>query len=92
MYCYVGRPHLVGTVDLQPAQQVRIDLVGRVPFARVGLAVQRLDAHALHQRGHVPAPDFKAFAVEHVAQHPAAREGVRQVDRVDALHQALVGL
>ncbi len=69
-----------------------IDLVGRVLLARVGLAVQRLDAHALHQRGHVPAPDVEALAVEHVAQHAAAREGMRQVDHVDALHQPLIGL
>ena len=56
-------------------------------LARVGLAVQRLDAHAPHQRGHVLAPDLEALAVEHVAQHAAARERVLQVERVDALHQ-----
>src|SRR6478609_6616014 len=28
---YIARPHLVGTFDLEPAKQVRIDLVGRVP-------------------------------------------------------------
>ncbi len=88
----VGGPDLVGAIDLEPAQQVRIDLVGRVLLARVGLAVQRLDAHALHQRGHVPAPDVEALAVEHVAQHAAAGEGMRQVERVDALHQPQVGL
>ena len=74
------------------AQQVRIDLVGRVLLARVGLAVQRLDAHAPHQRGHVPAPDLEALAVEHVAQHAAAREGMLQVQLVDAPHQRQIGL
>jgi hypothetical protein len=49
--------------------------VGRVLLARVGLAVQRLDAHALHERAHMPAPDLEPLAVEHVAQHAAAREG-----------------
>jgi hypothetical protein len=82
---------LARSIDLEPAQQVRIDLVHRVLLARVGLAVQRLDAHAPHQRGHVAAPDLEPLSVEHVAQHAAAREGMRQVERVDALHQLLIG-
>jgi len=36
--------------------------------------------------------NLKTLAVEHVAQHAAAGEGVRQVERVDALHQLLIGL
>src|SRR5580765_866898 len=60
----IGGPDLVGPVDLELAQQVRIDLVGRVLLARVGLAVQRLDSHALHQRANMAAPDVEPLAVE----------------------------
>src|SRR5512135_310883 len=88
----VGGPDLVGTLDFELAQQVRVHLVARVLLARVWLAVQRLDAHAPHQRGHVLAADLEALAVEHVAQHPTARKRTLQVEHVDALHQPLVGL
>ena len=45
----VHGPDLVGAVDRQPAQQVRVDLVPRRWLLGVRLAVERLDAHALHQ-------------------------------------------
>ena len=45
----VGGPNLMGVIDGQLAQQVRVNLVGRVFLARVGLATQRLDARALHE-------------------------------------------
>jgi hypothetical protein len=66
--------------------------VRRVLLARVGLAVQRLDAHAPHQRAHVPAADLDALQAQQVAQHAAARERVLQVQLVDAAHQRQLGL
>jgi hypothetical protein len=76
----------------QPAQGVREHRVRRVLLARVGLAVQRLDAHAPHQRAHVPAADLDALQAQQVAQHAAARERVLQVQLVDAPHQRQLGL
>jgi len=46
----VHGPDLVAPLDLLASQQVRIHRVSRVLLARVGLAVQRLDAHLGHQR------------------------------------------
>ena len=53
---------------------------------RVRPAIQRLDPHALHQRRDVLAADMHAFATQHVAQHPAARERIVQMQFVDAAH------
>jgi hypothetical protein len=83
----VHRPDLVGTIDLQSAQEIGIDPVARRGFRGVRPAIDRLDAHALHQRGDVAAADLDARAVEKVAQHPAARERIFQMQFVDAAHQ-----
>jgi hypothetical protein len=56
------RTDLIGRVDLLVAQQVRSDTVGCMLAALIGLAIQRLDAHALHQGADVPAPNLDAFA------------------------------
>ncbi len=40
----VEGPDLIGAVDLQTSQQVRIDLVSRMTLGSVGLSVDRLNA------------------------------------------------
>jgi hypothetical protein len=75
-----------------PRSSVREHRVRRVLLARVGLAVQRLDAHAPHQRAHVPAADLDALQAQQVAQHAAAGKRVLQVQLVDAAHQRQLGL
>ena len=80
-------PDLVGPVDLQVPEQVRIDGMGRMAPAGIGLPVQRLDTHLLHQRADVLAANHMAFPPEHVAQHPAAGKGILQVQFVDPAHQ-----
>ena len=87
----VHRPHLVGPLDRQPAQQVRIDLVAGRRLRRVRPAVERLDPHAPHQRRDVPAADRDALATQQVAQHPAARERVVQMQLVDPPHHRQIG-
>src|SRR5450631_1769488 len=83
----VHRPDLVWTLDLQPAQQIGVNLVPRRGLRRVRPAINRLDAHALHQRGDAAAADLDTLAVQKVAQHPAARERVFQMQLVDAAHE-----
>jgi hypothetical protein len=56
-------PDLVGTIDLQTAQQIGIDLVARRGLRGVRPAIDRFDAHAFHQRGDVAAADLDALAV-----------------------------
>ena len=74
------------------AQQVREHRMRWVLLARVGLAVQRLDAHAPHQRAHVPPPHIDAPQAQQIAQHAAAGERVLQMQLVDAAHQRQLAL
>src|SRR5664279_4505418 len=83
----VHRPDVVRTRDRQHAQQVRVDRVPWRLLARVGLAVQRRDAHAPHQRGHVLAADREALGSHQVSQHARAGERQFEVQFVDAPHQ-----
>ena len=82
--------HLVGAIDLQIAQQVRIDRMLRMAAVRVGLLVQSLDTLLPHQRGHMLAADLMAFSLEHVAQHAAAGKRIVEVQFVDPAHQRQV--
>jgi hypothetical protein len=74
-------------LDRQTAQQIRIYLVPSRGLGRVGPAIQRLDAHAPHHR---PA-DHDTLATQQVAQHPAARERVVQMQRIDPPHNRKLG-
>ena len=88
----VHRPDVIRAFDGEVAQQIRIDPVRLVTSARIGLAIDRLDAHLSHQRADMLAPDLKAFKHEHVAQHPGAGKRIFQVKLVDAAHQRQIGL
>ena len=57
----------------------------------VRLAIDRLDRHALHQRGDVQASGHDAFAGEQIAEHPAARERIIEMQFVDPAHQRQIG-
>ena len=85
-------PDLVGPRHRQVAQQVGVDLVPRAWLRGVRPAVDRLDAHPLHQRRDVTAADLAAFRLQHVPQHPAAREGMLEVQLVDPAHQREIGV
>jgi hypothetical protein len=84
----VGQIHGPDLVcDCQVAQQIGIDLVARRRLGSVGLAVNGLDPHPLHQRGDMPATGPEAFGGQQVAQHAATREGEVQMQLVDPAHQ-----
>lgn len=83
----VRRPDVVRPRDAQVAQQVGIDLVGGMPLAGVGLAVQRMNIHLPHQCGHMTAAGGLPFALEQFGEHPRARERVVQMQLADAPHQ-----
>ena len=82
----VHRPHLIGPFDLQPAQQVGVDLVAGRGFAGVRTAIDGCDPDALHQARHVAPADRDALPVQEVAQHPAARKRVAEMQFVEAAH------
>jgi hypothetical protein len=50
----IGGPDMIESRDLQVAQEIRIDPMGRMPAAEMRLPIQGLKAHAAHQGGHMP--------------------------------------
>jgi len=77
---------LVRPIDRQLAQQIRADLVARRGLGRARSSIQRLDAHPPHHRRHRQPTDHHTPQTQHIAQHPAAREGVIEMQRVDPMH------
>jgi hypothetical protein len=63
-----------------------VDFVPQRGLRRIGLAVDRLKPDPPHQRGDQLAADHHAFAAQQVAQHPAARKRVVQMQLVDPTH------
>jgi hypothetical protein len=76
----------LGRIDRQVTQQIWVDRVPGRCRRRVRPAIQRLDAHAPHQRPHMVPVDRNALADQQMAQHPAARERTLQVQLVDPPH------
>ena len=66
---YFRRPHLIGPVNDQIAQQVGIDPALRMRLAGVGLAIDGFDPHLCHERADMTAAHRDTFQAEHVAQH-----------------------
>ncbi len=58
---------------------------------RVRPAVDCLDAHLLHQRRNVQTPHIGASPFQQSLQHPAAGEGIVEVQLVDPAHQRKIG-
>lgn len=54
---------------------------------RVRPPVERLDPHPLHQRGDAASPHLPAFSVQQALQHPAACEGILEMQLVDPAHE-----
>jgi hypothetical protein len=82
---------LVRPLDRQAAQQIRIDLMARRRLRRVRPAIERLDPHAPHHRRDPLAADRDALATQQIAQHPAARERVVEMQFVDPPHHYQIG-
>src|SRR5208337_2732438 len=82
----VGRPDLIGSLDLHVAQKIRVNLVAWRGFGGVWLAIDRLDPHALHQRCDMAPANGDALAVQKIAQHPAASKRPLQMQFVDPPH------
>jgi hypothetical protein len=76
-------PDMVRSGDAHIAQQVGIDRMRRMPLAGVGLAIQRIDSHPLHQGRDAAATDWLPFTLEHLGEHPCPGEGVVQIQFVD---------
>ena len=83
----IQRPHLVRVGDGQPAQQIRINLVPRVRFAGARLRCQRLNTHAMHERGDVTPACVNAQFRQLPAQHARPHERMLKMQFVQAAHE-----
>ena len=81
---------MVGSFDFQLAQEIRVNFVPRRGLAGVRAAIDRFDAHVLHQRRHMAAPNLHPLAPQQIAQHPRARKGEIEMQLVKAAHQLQV--
>jgi hypothetical protein len=62
----VHGPDLVGSDDRQVEQEIGVNLVPRRWLRGVGLTIDRLDPHALHQRGDMSTADDNCFRVQEI--------------------------
>jgi len=83
----IGRPDLVGPRHRQLAQQIREDRVPRRRFRCVWPAVERFNAHPLHQRGDVQAAGLVSLADHNALEHTTARERIFEMQFIDPTHQ-----
>jgi hypothetical protein len=72
-------------------EQIRVDFVARFRLRGIRTAVDRRDAHPLHQRGHMQTPSRKAFPFQKALHHPATCEGLFQMQFIDPAHQRQFG-
>ena len=78
---------MIGSRDLQVAQEIRIDPMGRLPAAEMRLPIQGLKAYAAHQCGHLPSSNGLALLPQEIAQHPRSGKRIVQRQCVDPPHQ-----
>jgi hypothetical protein len=89
----VDCPIVVWLTIMQSAQNLRLDRVSWITLGVVGLLVDRLDTHLLHQSSDVaPSDARKAGAAQDVAQGPVAHERVIKMQAIHGRHQRQVGL
>jgi len=55
-------------------------------FRGIRATIKRLDPHPLHHPGDTLTAGFDALATQQIAQHPAARERVVEMQLVDPPH------
>ena len=64
----VHRPNLVDSVNSLVSKQVRIYLVSKIAPTGVGFAVDRFDAHLLHQASHPCTAHCRTLASQHISR------------------------
>ena len=85
---HIGRPNLVGVINRQAIEQVRLHWARRVTTAQLALRIQCRDAHLPHQTLDALAIDGELVEVCQPVSNPSgAVIGLLQVTWVDSLHQ-----
>src|ERR1700681_2892431 len=83
---------MVGPLDRQTAQQIRMDLVPRFGLGGARTPIERLYPHPPHQRLHMPAADLAPLQSQQASQHTRTGEGILQVQPIETLHDREIGV
>ena len=83
----IARPDLVGPLDRNAREQIRIDCRPARWDAGARPSVQRLNAHPAHQSPHVPPANLVSLALQPVGELARPVERQLQVQFVDPPHQ-----
>ena len=84
---YVRSPDLVGPIDGQILEQIRINLVSLARFAGPTPWVQGRNTHQVHKTSNLLAVDLAHLSVELIPDPPVSVKGKLQVDLIDPSHQ-----
>ena len=68
-------PDLIGTINLQPCQQIRVDFVAGMFLAAIGFLVDSFDPHLFHQGGDMLSANPLSIQSEKISQHPCPDKG-----------------
>jgi len=63
----IRRPDVVRATDVQTAQEIGVDPMGRMPLRGAGLAIHGRAPHAPHQGGHMAPSNGVPLAPKHIA-------------------------
>jgi hypothetical protein len=83
----IGRPDVVRANDVQIAQEIGGDPMGRMPLSGAGLAIHGGDPYAPHEAGHMPPSNGVPLVPKQIAEHPGPGKGILERQRVNPPHQ-----
>jgi len=83
----IGGPDLIWPRDDQVAQEIGINPMAGLVAAKRRLAIQGINPHAAHQRGHLAPTNGAALLPQEIAQHARPGKGILQMQLVDPSHQ-----
>ena len=92
--CNIDSPNLIRLRDGKGSQQVRPDIFGMIALAQIGLRINRIDSHVLHDPSDSLPVDAETIVSPDDSRNcPVAPGWMGSVDLVDSTHekQLLIG-
>ena len=86
----IGAPDLIGSIDLNPLEQIRVNPMRRVRRAGSRRLIDGFQAHETHQAPHTMTADANAVPPQLADHLAAAIERILQEQLIDAAHQGQV--
>ena len=86
----IGAPDLIGSIDLNPLEQIRVNPMRRVRRAGSRRLIDGFQAHETHQAPHTMTADANAVPPQLADHLAAAIERILQEQLINAAHQGQV--